>query len=790
MPRLDRREYLTGLSAAFLLSGLSRPVEAGTPAKTRSTHRLAFEKPASTWIEALPVGNGRIGGMVFGGAKQERIQLNHVELWSGYPVEDNRAATREALPKVRDLLFSGEYGAANALAQTQMMAPLDGAAYGSYQMLGDLVFQFDQGDDVEAYSRCLDLDAATVTVSYRSGGHTYRRTVLASFPAQAMLIRLETDAPEGLGFTVRLSRDRDANVAAEDGGVVLRGKPSGGGVEFCTRLACVPEGGTAQTEGGGYRVRGAKSVLLVLTAATDMMRPDAEGQCREAMTSARGRSWAALRKAHVADYRRLFGAVDLAIGKDMGDEAAGERLSAAKSGVGIGAMAEAYFNLGRYLLISSSRPGSLPPNLQGLWADGFSPPWSADYHININLQMNYWPAEVCGLGELTAPLFDYVDRLMPHAERTAAIAYGCRGAAAHYTTNPWGHTALDGNLQYGMWPDGLAWLSLHGWEHYLTSGDKAFLKARAYPILRACARFSLDYLVANPKTGRLVAGPATSPENGYRLADGTTGYISMGPAMSQSIAYAVLTHAAEAARILGVDEDLAHEAEIAAGRLQRLQIAGDGRIMEWPAPFEETEPGHRHISHLFGLFPGTEIDILKTPDLADAARKTLAARLAHGGGHTGWSAAWLIMFRARLGEGDAAHDMLAKLFRQSTADNYFDTHPAGDGFIFQIDGNFGATAAMAEMLMQSHNNRLRILPALPKAWPDGEVRGLRARGGITVDIRWRDGKAVSARLLASRDTECTLVSPPGQRIAAIDGAPAPRSGLRLRRGQICRLTFR
>ena len=789
MPGMDRREYLTGLSAAFLLSGLSRPADAGTPARSRSTHRLTFEKPAAGWIEALPVGNGRIGGMVFGGTKHERIQLNHVELWSGYPVEDNRDATRQALPKVRDLLFNGEYAAANALAQDRMMAPMDGAAFGSYQMLGDLVFSFDHGDDVEAYSRRLDLDAAAVTVSYRSGGHAYRRTVVASFPAQAMVIRLETDAPSGLAFTVRLSRERDASLAVKDGCVVMRGKPSGGGVDFCARLACVPEGGTAHADGDGYRVTGAKSALVFVTAATDMMRPDPEAQCRDAMAAAGKRTWAALRAQHVADYRRLFDAVRLEIGKDTGDGPAGRRLAAARSGDGVAAMAEAYFNLGRYLLIASSRPGSLPPNLQGLWADGFAPPWSADYHININLQMNYWPAEVCGLGELTAPLFDYIDRLMPHAERTASVAYGCGGAAAHYTSNPWGHTALDGQLQYGLWPDGLAWLSLHGWEHYLTTGDAAFLKARAYPVLKACARFSLDYLVPNPKTGKLVAGPATSPENTYRLADGTTGYISMGPAMSQSIAFAVLTHAAEAARALGVDEDFAQRAETAAGRLQRLQIGNDGRIMEWPEPFQETEPGHRHISHLFGLFPGSEIDILKTPDLADAARKTLAERLAHGGGHTGWSAAWLIMFRARLGEGDAAHDMLAKLFRQSTADNYFDTHPAGDGFIFQIDGNFGATAAMAEMLMQSHNNRLRFLPALPKAWPDGDVRGLKARGGVAVDISWRGGKAVSARLKASRDTACALVPPPGQHVAAVDGAPPP-SDLRLRRGQTCTVTFR
>lgn len=783
-----RREFLGAMAAAALVANAWEAKAKGAAAKSRSTRRLTFDRPAGQWMEALPVGNGRAGGMVFGGVAKDRIQLNHIELWSGYPTDDDHPAMRSALPKVRDLLFKGNYAEANRLAQAEMMTPMDGAAFGSYQMLGDLEFAFDHGDDITGYSRQLDLDSASVTVSYMAGGHGYRRTVIASHPADALLVRLETDAPSGLAFTTRLSRQRDAAVSVEDGVVVMRGKPAGGGVDFCARLACLADGGTATVQDGGYRVTGTKSVLLVLTAATDMFRPDADAQCRQAMAAVRGRTWKALRAAHVADYRRLFDVVHLEIGRDR-DMSAAERLAAAKSGEGLAAMAEAYFNLGRYLLIASSRPGSLPPNLQGLWADGFSPPWSADYHININLQMNFWPAEVCGLGELTGSLFDYVDRLMPHARKTAEVGYGCRGAVAHYTTNPWGHTAADGNLQYGLWPDGLAWLSLHFWEHYLVTGDMAFLKAKAYPVLKACAQFSLDYLTPDPRTGKLVAGPATSPENGYRLADGTVGYISMGPAMSQSIAYAVLTAAAAAARALDADDTFAGEVEAAAGRLQRLRIAADGRIMEWPEPFEETEPGHRHISHLFGLYPGTEIDILSTPDLADAARKTLAARLAHGGGHTGWSAAWLIMFRARLGEGDAAHDMLTKLFRQSTADNYFDTHPAGDGFIFQIDGNFGATAAMAEMLMQSHNGHLRLLPALPKAWPDGEVRGLKARGGITVDVAWRAGKAVSARLTASRDVACTLVAPPGQGIAAAGGKAKAACELRLAKGQSRRLVF-
>jgi alpha-L-fucosidase 2 len=786
---IDRRQVLGGISMASLLAGATFAPPSHGRGTLRSTHRLLYTKPASDWLEALPVGNGRIGAMVFGGVKQERIQLNHIELWSGRPSEDDRKESREALPKVRKLLFEGQYAEANKLAQDQIMTPMNDATYGSYQMLGDLRFDFDHADGEASYSRELDISAAAAKVSYLIGGHSYSRTILASFPDQALFVRLETTAPEGLAFSVSLSRQQDSAIAAEDGKIVMRGRPALGGVDFAAILACKTEGGQSSVESSGYRVKGAKSVTLILTAATSLMTPDAYKQCRDRMTKAQTRSWKAVLADHTKDYQRLFTAAELQLGDDVSQPLASSRLLDAKSGIGMPLMAEAYFNLGRYLFIASSRPGSLPPNLQGLWADGFNPPWSADYHININLQMNYWPAEVCGLGELTGPLFDYVDRLMPHARRTAEIAYGCRGAAAHYTSNPWGHVALDGKTQWGLWPDGLAWLSLHFWEHYLQTGDRTFLATRAYPVMKACAEFSLDYLVPHPRTGKLVAGPATSPENSYRLADGTVGYISMGPAMAQSIAFSVLNTTAQAARLLATDDAFAKAAETAAGKLERLRIGQDGRVMEWSEPFEEAEPGHRHISHLFGLYPGTEIDTIDTPELAEAARKTLAARLSHGGGHTGWSAAWLVMFRARLGEGDAANAMLEKLFRESTAANYFDTHPWGDGAIFQIDGNLGATAAMAEMLMQSHNNRLRLLPALPKAWQNGKVRGLKARGGIEVSVEWRDGRAVTASLRSASDTQFRLVAPPGQRFAVGSQTPVPAGDVKLSAGKALTLSF-
>ena len=774
---------------AGLLSGASFARPGFGRAITRSTHRLIYDAPATTWLEALPVGNGHIGGMVFGGTREERIQLNHVELWSGRTAEDDREESRLALTEVRKLLFEGRYAEANQMAQDHIMTPMNDVTYGSYQMLGDLRFAFEHEGEEASYSRELDVGAAAVKVGYISGGRSYARTIVASFPDQALFIRMETSAPEGLSFSVSLSRDKDSATTAESGAIVLRGRPALGGVNFAAMLACKIDHGTCTVEANGYRVAGAKSVTLILTAATDLLKPDPERQCRDRLKAAQARPWQAVLADHTNDYQRLYNAVELQLGDDAAQSSAPSRLSDARSGIGMPLMAEAYFNLSRYLFIASSRPGSLPPNLQGLWADGFTPPWSADYHININLQMNYWPVEVCGLGELAEPLFDYIERLMPHARHTAEVAYGCQGAVAHYTTNPWGHTALDGRTQWGLWPDGLAWLSLHFWEHYLHTGDRAFLEKRAYPVMKACAQFSLDYLVPHPKTGKLVAGPATSPENTYRLADGTEGFISMGPTMSQSIAFSLLSTTAQAARILSIDEAFAQAVDVAASKLDRIRIGQDGRIMEWPEPFEEVEPGHRHISHLFGLFPGSEIDTLKTPELAEAARKTLAARLSHGGGQTGWSAAWLVMFRARLGDGDAANEMLEKLFREATAANYFDTHPLGDGVVFQIDGNLGATAAIVEMLLQSHNDRLRLLPALPGAWQNGRVRGLRARGGIDVDIAWRGGRAVNAALRSATNTRCHIIAPPGQRFFVGTETPVVAGEVRLSGGQPLKLGF-
>ncbi len=745
----------------------------------KSQDILWYKQAAGNWLEALPVGNGHLGAMVFGDPIRERIQLTEESIWTGAPVPQVPEGARDGLDKARRMMQQGEVIQAQNVIAEKVLSPRHGPR--SQQPLGDITIQFHGrrvrtslfGPDARydpanmlGYRRELDLSRGVASCSWNYQQSAESAEVFCSVEEDVLVARYQARKPGSLICSISLSREAGATIfALGDDTLAITGQASHRGkqrgVRFTGVLKAEVKGGSCVSDTSGLEISGADAFILYFGVATDYnakdplspRRHDLVGEASAKVDSALTKGYERILERHLSDHLALYSRVKLDLGSSPISECSiDERRAAIKQGEEDKALDALQFNFGRYLLISSSRPGTLPANLQGVWNHELAAPWDCDYHTNINMQMNYWQAEVCNLSECHEPFFDFFDNLLPEARKSAA-AIGCRGAFMGVSTDVWHYTSFYGEFSYGMWVMGLAWCAQHYMEHYRFTGDRKFLATRAYPMLRECALFFLDWLVEDPATGQLVSGPCTSPENVFYTDRGEKASLSMGCSMDQQIIRDCFTSTLEAAGILGESDEVSAEINVALAKIASPAIAEDGRLMEWSRDYKEVDRGHRHMSHLFGLHPGHQYHRGETPAVMAAIEKTLAARLAGGcGNETGWSSIWMSHFRSRLHDGEKALENLRIFSRKLTCSNLFGSAHK----VFQIDANLGYPSAVVEMLLQSHTGTLELLPALPGSWVNGSVTGLCARGGFEIAMTWEDGRLKNAAILSRLGNKTTV----------------------------------
>ncbi|MDG2357396.1 MAG: glycoside hydrolase family 95 protein [Polaribacter sp.] len=766
--------------------------------------KLWYSFPAREWEEALPIGNGSLGGMVFGTIERERISLNEETIWSFEAKPVTAYSKTQYLQEAkRKLFFEGKNKEADKLKQKDVKIPdnvtlikekVDGMLRGRsiYKPLADLYLHFGSSKSKPYdYKRDLDIEKAITSVNYKIDDVTYTREFFASYPDQAIIIRITADKPGKISFSSDMTRRvdvkddmyrYDAELGAKVESIKTPPKPiikvlgndhfsfSGTadpkGVSYVSHFKLKADGGEVKAIDAGFEVVNANSATIYITAATDFKHKNPDKIARNQLEKVSSLSYETIKNRHIADYQNLYNRVSFKMEKSRNSAMpTDKRVLAYQLGVKDPRVTKdkprdndlyaLYFQYGRYLIIASSRKGTLPPALQGIWNDSLLPPWFGQYTSDINIEMNYWISEVCNLSETHEVLLDFLSPHIDKAKKVAEISFGARGMAFN-SMSPWGPRAT-----YSQWNGYAAWLAQHYWEHYAYTLDKKYLKEQGYPFIKEAASFYLDYLVEYPGRDYLVAGPEYSPENHYYLKDDPKKekiHTSMGTTMSRAVAYESLTNAIKASEILCVDEDLRKEFIEKRNRLSPYQIGSEGQLQEWLEDFGETNLGHRHQSHLYPLYPGVEITKDKNPELFDASRKSVERRLANNGGWTGWSRAWLICLAARLQDGEMAKEQLELLFERTTLYNLFDTHPrkGGNTICFQVEGNMGATAGIAEMLMQSHEGYIHILPAKPKNWKNGEIKGLRARGAFETDISWKNSAMENITIKSLKGKKCKL----------------------------------